>query len=97
MPVEDAAAVRNAMSDSRVLERAPDLLPARPRSADPRHVVVPGAMSESARPQKRDERARGAALGADAYVVKPVSRDALLEALADVGVLPSAPEGVEAR
>jgi DNA-binding response OmpR family regulator len=33
-----------------------------------------------------DERARGAALGAAAYLVKPVSRDALLGALRDVGV-----------
>jgi CheY-like chemotaxis protein len=42
-----------------------------------------------------EERARGAALGADAYVVKPVSRDALFRALVDIGVLPSAPEGAE--
>jgi signal transduction histidine kinase/CheY-like chemotaxis protein len=42
-----------------------------------------------------EERARGAALGADAYVVKPVSRDALLGALVGIGVLPSSPEGVE--
>jgi signal transduction histidine kinase/ActR/RegA family two-component response regulator len=33
-----------------------------------------------------DERSRGAALGAAAYMVKPVSRDDLLAALADVGV-----------
>ncbi|MEU0093241.1 GAF domain-containing protein [Kribbella sp. NPDC006257] len=33
-----------------------------------------------------DERARGAALGAAAYLVKPVSRDALLDALAAVGL-----------
>jgi signal transduction histidine kinase/CheY-like chemotaxis protein len=33
-----------------------------------------------------DERARGAALGAAAYLVKPVSRDALLHALSAVGV-----------
>jgi CheY-like chemotaxis protein len=33
-----------------------------------------------------DERARGAALGAAAYLVKPVSRDALLQALRAVGV-----------
>ncbi len=34
-----------------------------------------------------DEHPRGAALGAAAYLVKPVSRDALLEALRSVGVL----------
>ncbi len=34
-----------------------------------------------------DERARGAALGAAAYLVKPVSRDALLQALRAVGVV----------
>jgi signal transduction histidine kinase/CheY-like chemotaxis protein len=33
-----------------------------------------------------DERARGAALGAAAYLVKPVSRDELLDALASVGL-----------
>ena len=33
-----------------------------------------------------DERSRGAALGAAAYLVKPVSRDDLLEALAAVGL-----------
>ena len=32
-----------------------------------------------------DERARGVALGAAAYLVKPVSRDDLLAALAAVG------------
>ncbi|MDX6249853.1 MAG: hypothetical protein QOF10_3213 [Kribbellaceae bacterium] len=35
-----------------------------------------------------EERARGAELGATAYLVKPVSRDALLDALAAAGVLP---------
>jgi len=34
-----------------------------------------------------DEHARGAALGAAAYLVKPVSRDALLDALRSVGAL----------
>jgi DNA-binding response OmpR family regulator len=34
-----------------------------------------------------EERARGADLGAAAYLVKPVSRDALLDALAAVGAL----------
>ena len=33
-----------------------------------------------------DDRARGLALGAVAYLQKPVSRDDLLAALADVGV-----------
>jgi hypothetical protein len=33
-----------------------------------------------------DERPRGLASGAAAYLVKPVSRDALIEALARVGV-----------
>ena len=33
-----------------------------------------------------DERQRGLALGADAYLVKPVSRDELIDALRDVGV-----------
>ena len=35
-----------------------------------------------------DERVRGLALGAAEYLVKPVSRDDLLTALAAVGVLP---------
>ncbi|MGY4772404.1 GAF domain-containing protein [Kribbella sp. CWNU-51] len=39
-----------------------------------------------------EERARGAALGAAAYLVKPVSRDALLQALRAVGVV-AGPEG----
>jgi CheY-like chemotaxis protein len=34
-----------------------------------------------------DERSRGAALGAAAYLVKPVSRDALLHALRAVGAI----------
>jgi DNA-binding response OmpR family regulator len=34
-----------------------------------------------------DERARGMALGASAYLVKPVQRDILLGALRDVGAL----------
>ena len=38
-----------------------------------------------------DERARGVALGAAAYLVKPVSRDALLAALSDIGVRWSGP------
>jgi CheY-like chemotaxis protein len=33
-----------------------------------------------------DERSRGAALGAAAYLVKPVSREDLVEALAAVGI-----------
>ncbi len=33
-----------------------------------------------------DERSRGAAMGAAAYLVKPVSRDDLLDALAAVGI-----------
>ena len=36
-----------------------------------------------------DERPRGAALGAAAYLVKPVSHDDLLSALSAVGVLPT--------
>jgi signal transduction histidine kinase/CheY-like chemotaxis protein len=42
-----------------------------------------------------DERARGTALGAAAYLVKPVSRDALLDALAAVGVVTGAAVGTE--
>ncbi len=38
-----------------------------------------------------DERVKGLSLGAAAYLVKPVSRDALLGALATVGVLPGGP------
>ena len=34
-----------------------------------------------------DERSRGAAMGAAAYMVQPVSRDDLLAALAAVGIL----------
>ena len=34
-----------------------------------------------------DERSRGATMGAAAYMVKPVSRDDLLAALAAVGIL----------
>ncbi|MFC8682573.1 GAF domain-containing protein [Microbacterium ureisolvens] len=37
-----------------------------------------------------DERARGLALGASAYLVKPVHRDALVGALRDVGAIPGA-------
>jgi CheY-like chemotaxis protein len=36
-----------------------------------------------------DDRARGLALGAEEYLLKPVRRDDLLEALARVGVLPA--------
>jgi CheY-like chemotaxis protein len=39
-----------------------------------------------------DERARGIALGAAAYLVKPVGRDDLLAALASAGVLVSSIE-----
>ena len=40
-----------------------------------------------------DERARGVALGAAAYLVKPVGRDDLLAALARLGApVPDAPE-----
>jgi len=44
-----------------------------------------------------DERRRGAALGAAAYLVKPVSRDSLLGALKSVGVLagPAEPDSLE--
>jgi CheY-like chemotaxis protein len=42
-----------------------------------------------------DEQARGAALGAAAYLVKPVSRDALLNALVATGVLGSAEPRIE--
>lgn len=35
-----------------------------------------------------DERARGVALGADEYLLKPVSRDDLVDALSRVGILP---------
>ncbi len=38
-----------------------------------------------------DERSRGLALGADAYLVKPVKRDALISALTATGALASAP------
>ena len=44
-----------------------------------------------------DERARGAALGAAAYLVKPVSRDALLDALAAVGVVAGATLDIEGK
>jgi signal transduction histidine kinase/CheY-like chemotaxis protein len=44
-----------------------------------------------------DEHARGAALGASAYLLKPVSRDALFTALCDIGVVEpsSSPRKVE--
>jgi signal transduction histidine kinase len=42
-----------------------------------------------------EERARGAALGASAYLVKPVSRDDLLDALASVGLPVPARSGIE--
>ena len=44
-----------------------------------------------------DERTRGAALGAAAYLVKPVSRDALLDALAAVGVVAGAQLDIEGK
>jgi signal transduction histidine kinase/ActR/RegA family two-component response regulator len=37
-----------------------------------------------------DEKARGLALGADAYLIKPVARDDLVRALREVGALPGA-------
>ena len=37
-----------------------------------------------------DERARGLAMGASAYLVKPVRRDALVGALRDVGAIAGA-------
>ena len=43
-----------------------------------------------------DERARGAALGAAGYLVKPVSRDALLNALTALGALDRSPAAEEA-
>jgi len=43
-----------------------------------------------------DERARGAALGAAGYLVKPVSRDDLLNALTAVGALDRSPAAEEA-
>jgi signal transduction histidine kinase/ActR/RegA family two-component response regulator len=44
-----------------------------------------------------DDRARGLALGAAAYLVKPISHEALFEALSDIGVLGAArsPEAVD--
>ena len=44
-----------------------------------------------------DDRARGLALGAAAYLVKPISHEALFEALSDIGVLGAArpPEVVD--
>lgn len=42
-----------------------------------------------------DERSRGTALGAAAYLVKPVSRDALLDALAAVGLVTGTPHESE--
>jgi CheY-like chemotaxis protein len=44
-----------------------------------------------------DERARGAAMGAAAYLVKPVSRDAVFKALADVGAVPASRSREEAE
>jgi CheY-like chemotaxis protein len=44
-----------------------------------------------------DDRARGLALGAAAYLVKPISREALFAALSDIGVVDATrtPEAVE--
>jgi CheY-like chemotaxis protein len=42
-----------------------------------------------------DERARGLAMGASAYLIKPVSRDDLLAALTTAGVLPIEPGPVQ--
>ena len=36
-----------------------------------------------------DEKARGLALGADAYLIKPVAKDDLVRALQTAGVLPA--------
>ena len=38
-----------------------------------------------------DERVKGMSLGAEGYLVKPVSKDDLLTAFADLGVLPAPP------
>ena len=43
-----------------------------------------------------DEQARGFALGADAYLLKPVSREDLLAALSEVGSKCAPPEGTPA-
>ena len=42
-----------------------------------------------------DERPRGLALGAAGYLIKPVSRDDLLSALREAGVLASSPQSLE--
>jgi DNA-binding response OmpR family regulator len=44
-----------------------------------------------------DERSRGLALGAAAYLVKPVRRDELIGALRDVGALPGRVAAVPGR
>jgi signal transduction histidine kinase/ActR/RegA family two-component response regulator len=44
-----------------------------------------------------DERSRGTALGAAAYLVKPVSRDALLDALAAVGLATDTTHDIEGK
>jgi CheY-like chemotaxis protein len=44
-----------------------------------------------------DEKARGLALGADAYLIKPVAKDDLVRALREVGALPAPDASPETR
>jgi signal transduction histidine kinase/ActR/RegA family two-component response regulator len=44
-----------------------------------------------------DEKARGMALGADVYLIKPVAKDDLVRALQDVGALPADPAVARSR
>jgi signal transduction histidine kinase/ActR/RegA family two-component response regulator len=55
---------------------------------DPRTTAIPVVVVSIV-----DERSRGVALGASGYLVKPVSRDALLSALTEIGVPVAAGDG----
>ncbi len=86
---EGLAMVRETLPDAVILDiRLPDLdgwdLLERLK-ADPATNEIPVVVASVV-----DERSRGIALGAARYLVKPVGRDALWAALADVGVLPDA-------
>ncbi|HEV7419811.1 MAG TPA: GAF domain-containing protein [Mycobacterium sp.] len=56
--------------------------------ADPATVAIPVVIASVV-----DERTRGLALGADVYLLKPVRRDELVDALGRVGVLPGPESG----
>jgi CheY-like chemotaxis protein len=56
--------------------------------ADPATAAIPVVIASVV-----DDRSRGLALGADEYLLKPIRRDQLVEALRHVGALPGPETG----